>query len=222
MKKLIIINASAFGREVADWATQCPEHGRDWELAGFADDRPGILDGFRCPWPILGSAATVPVFADTVFVCAIGDSRTRLDYALKMKARGAQFITIVHPSVVLGSENQMGEGCIVCPRAVITNHVRIGAFVVINYATTIGHDARLDDGCTLSGHVDVTGWCQVGKGALLGSHACLVPHATIGDYATVGAGSLVLKHVRPGVTVLGVPAKEIFTLERLTDERNTK
>ena len=41
----------------------------------------------------------------------------------------------------------------------------------------------------------------------MGSHASILPGGRVGDEAVVGAGSVVLKNVEPGSTVIGVPAK---------------
>ena len=67
----------------------------------------------------------------------------------------------------------------------------------------------IGDGCTLSGHADVTGNATLGEGVFLGSHASVLPSAKVGDYAVVGAGSVVLRRVRAHSTVVGVPAKQI-------------
>jgi len=48
----------------------------------------------------------------------------------------------------------------------------------------------------------------------MGSHASVLPGAVVGDYARVGAGSVVLRKVRPYTTVMGVPAQEIFASGR--------
>ncbi len=47
------------------------------------------------------------------------------------------------------------------------------------------------------------------EGVLLGSHAVVLPGVTVGAYAVVGAGSIVLRKVRPGSTVFGSPARQV-------------
>jgi serine acetyltransferase len=37
----------------------------------------------------------------------------------------------------------------------------------------------------------------------------VLPNACVGAFATVGAGTVVLRRVRPEATVFGVPAKEL-------------
>ncbi len=43
MKKLLIVGAGGFGRELYVWASQHPDCGRAWTLAGFLDDNADAL-----------------------------------------------------------------------------------------------------------------------------------------------------------------------------------
>lgn len=206
MKKLLIVSAGAFGREVLDWALAVPPSKRDWEVKGFLDDRPNILAGKNSPFPIVGRAETYHFAEEDRVVCAIGEPRVKLEYCRRLKARGARFISLIHPTAIIGSNCRVGEGCILCPLTVVTNNVTLGDFVTLNLAATAGHDATIGSGCTLSPHADTTGWTVLGEGVFLGSHAVVLPRAKVGDYAVVGAGSVVLKKAAAGATVFGVPA----------------
>ena len=210
MKRLLIVSAGAFGREVLSWALDVPAAQRDWEVAGFLDNRPSALDGFNCPFSIMGDPLNFELSENDCLICAIGDPATKLQYCNQLKARGGRFISLIHPTAVIGLNCRLGEGCILCPYVVVTTNVVLGSFVTLNCHTTVGHDVVIDDGCTLSCHSDVTGWASLGEGVLLGSHASVLPKAVIGDYALVGAGSVVLRKVLPHTTVMGVPAKQVY------------
>jgi len=208
--RLMIIGAGGFGREVLGWIEQIPEACRDWSVAGFLDSNPKALSGFNVVVPILGDPWHYTPSEHDVFVCAIGNTRTKLDLCAHLLSKGARFQDIVHPTAIVGPSCHIGRGCILCPGAVVTTNVRIGDFVILNVHATVGHDAEIGDGCTLSGHVDVTGGARLGRGVFLGSHACVLPLAEVGDFSIVGAGSVVLKRVRPNTTVMGVPAQKIM------------
>lgn len=204
-----ILGAGGFGREVLSWLKQCPDHGAKWHVAGFLDDNLAALSTVRASAPLLGPLQGFEPPVDSLLVCAIGDSSTRLKVCQRMQDRGGRFLTLIHPAAAIGEECQVGDGTIICPGVVITANVRLGRYVIVNAQTTIGHDAVLGDGVTLSGHVDITGYVQVGEGAFFGSHAAALPGSIIGAYARVGAGSVVLRSVKPHATVMGVPAKQI-------------
>jgi sugar O-acyltransferase (sialic acid O-acetyltransferase NeuD family) len=209
MKRLLIVGAGNFGREVLDWALAVPHAKRDWEIGGFLDSRPQVLNGFNVPYTILGDPDTFGFGADDRVICALGDPTIKLKYCRRLKARGAVFASLMHPTTILGSNCRYGEGCIFCPGAIVTNNVTLGNFVTLNAYATVGHDAVIGDGCTLSGHADVTGWAVLGEGVFLGSHAAVLPKARVGEYTLVGAGSIVVKRTAPHTTVFGVPAKTL-------------
>lgn len=209
MNRLLIVGAGGFGREVMDWALHVPAGKRDWELGGFLDSRADVLAGLDLPFPILGDPDTFAFVESDRVICAIGEPRIRLDYCRRLLAKGAQFISLVHPSAVIGSSCRWGIGCVFCPGSILTNHVTLGNFVLLNACATVGHDATIGDGCTLSAHADVTGGAVLGEGVLLGTHAAVLPKARVGDYTLVGAGSVVLKKTLPHTTVMGVPAKTV-------------
>lgn len=209
-KRLLIIGAGAFGREVLGWALHA-EPTSDWTIGGFLNSDPHSLDGFGFDQEIFGDPDNYLPTADDVFVCAIGDPTAKLRICRGIQERGGQFISLVHPTAVIGPNCELGEGAILCPYAVLTTNVTVGRFVTLNVSSSLGHDVVVGDGCTLSPHSDLTGRVQLGEGVLLGSHAVVLPGGQVGDFATVGAGSVVLRKVRPHTTVMGVPAKLLYS-----------
>lgn len=209
-KRLYIIGAGGFGREVLSWLQQMPEWGRDWSFSGFIEDNRTELEGLSFTPGIVGRIQDWQVTPGDAFVCAIGDPKTRLRITDEFSAQGAEFPIIKHPTATLGLGCKIGVGCILCPGTVITTNVTLGDFVIINANSTVGHDAQIGRGTTLSGHVDITGYAQLGEGVFAGSHASVLPKAKVGAYAKIGAGSVVLRSVVAGATVMGVPAKQIL------------
>ena len=214
-QRLIIVGAGGFGREVHDWANDAIAAGAEWSIAGFLDDNPHALDGFAMPVDVIGPASTYEPADDEVFVCAIGEPQIKLQIAKSLRARGARFTNVIHPTARIGQRSRLGEGLVLCPYSVITTNVTVGDFVSLNLHGTIGHDATVGDGCTLNNHTDITGWVTLGEGVFMGSHASVLPYAKVGDYARIGAGSTVLRSAKPHTTVVGVPAKRLPTVTSL-------
>jgi acetyltransferase-like isoleucine patch superfamily enzyme len=73
--------------------------------------------------------------------------------------------------------------------------------------SSVGHDALIGRGSTLSCHVDITGGVQLGEGVLVGSHGSVLPKVAVGDRAIIAAGSVAMMDVPPDTTVMGVPAR---------------
>ena len=209
MSPLYIIGAGGFGREVAHWLAQSPDCGVKWRLAGFLDDNAAALTGFRADLKVVGSIQSYRPAPGDLLVCAVSQPKIKPAVVESLRARGARFLTFVHPRATLGGNVRLGEGCIVCPGAVLTCDIEVGEHTTVNVNATIGHDARVGSFCLVSGHVDITGFCKVGDRVFLGSHATMIPRTVIGDGATVAAGAVVFSKVEPGVTVAGNPAARI-------------
>ena len=209
-KRLIFVGAGSLGRELASWIKVGSDDLAGYVKAGFlSDDRESLKD---YPQYAPGIISTVNDFVPQpgdLLVMAISDPAIKLRVAAALEEKGGKFFTFIHSSVLLGDSVTIGRGAVLCPNNVVSCHAEVGDFVTINLACTVGHDVRLGRGSTLSAHVDLTGFVRVGEGAFFGSHASVLPRAKIGDYAKVGAGSVVLRAVKPGVTVMGVPAKQI-------------
>ena len=211
MNRLVIVGAGGFGREVLCWARDVEPTQSDWRIGGFLDANAGALYGFNVPLEILGDPAEFTPAATDRFICAIGDPATKKRLVFGLAARGARFTTLIHPSVIVGTDCRFGDGCILCPRVVVTTHVTLGRFVTVNLAATVTHDAEVGDWSTLSDHVDITGKARLGEAVFAGSHACVLPGLRVGDGAVVGAGTVVTQDVPDRSIVFGSPARKIGT-----------
>lgn len=209
MKRLLIVGAGGFGREVFCWASDIAKIQSQWEIAGFLCDDLHALDSFNYDAPIVGNIQDYAPKDDEVLVMAIADPGSKLKLANKFEECGAKFITLIHPTVILGKNTTIGRGCVFCPYSSVSCDTTVGNFVTVNTRSGIGHDSHINDGCTLSSHVDLGGYVEFGTGVFVGSSANVLPKKKVGDFATIGAGSVVVRSVKPGTTVFGVPAKTI-------------
>lgn len=209
-KRVLIVGAGGFGRECLAWARSIPAEQRDWEVAGFLDDTEDPLDGIDCGVPVLGRIADYQPKPDELLLMAIGSVKGKLELGPSLLKRGAQFLTLVHPSAIVGERVRLGTGSVLCPNVVISADVNIGAFVALNICCSVGHDAIIGDGSTLSSHVDITAGVDLGRGVFVGSRASVLPNVSVGDFATVGAGSIVTRTVKNRNTVFGMPARVLI------------
>lgn len=207
-KRLIIIGAGGLGKELYSLLITQPH--LDCEVSGFLDDNLNALKDWPFPHRVLGSIQDYRPKPNEVFLTAIGSSKVRLHLCRTFKDRGANFITYIHPDTTIGHSVQLDPGCIIYPGVRLTAFITIGAYTLLTLNATVGHNAAMGEGCTLSGHSEVNGGCSLGEGVLLGSHATVLPLVKIGDYAVVGAGSVAVKDVPPHTTVMGVPAIKLF------------
>lgn len=211
MKKLIIIGASGFGREVAWLVERINAKEPTWDLIGFIDDNDEIQGSSINGYNVLGKTDNVNDYTDAYFVCAVGASKTREKIINKIKSKNSNihFATLIDPSVEKSELIQIGEGTIICAHTIITVNIKIGNHVIINLDCTIGHDAILKDFVTLYPSVNVSGITQIGYGVELGTGMQIIQGKTVGDHTIIGAGAVVVKDIPENCTAVGSPAKPI-------------
>jgi sugar O-acyltransferase (sialic acid O-acetyltransferase NeuD family) len=208
MKRLIIIGAGGFGREVLEWARNSRAYRREWEIGGFLDDRPEALAGApEIQLPILGTTHDYEPRPKDTFICAMGTPALRARMRKHFEARGAGFTRLIHESCIVGSRVDLGPGVILCPRVVLTCDISVGANTAFNIGAAVGHDAVIGDDCQISSFCDITGYVNIGNRVMMGSRASIIPGKRVGDEAVVGAGSVVVSNVPEAVTVFGNPAR---------------
>lgn len=202
MKNLVIVGASAFGREVCSYAEDC-----GFRVKGFLDTRTDILSDFKGYPAILATPETYHVLEDDVFVSATGNPKEKLSYAGMLAARGARFATIVHPTAYVGRNVALGEGCIVCPHATLTNDVVLACHVAVNVSAGVNHDNVIGEGVTISPGAQLAGRVRLGARVFVGIGATVMPDVSLGNDVVVAAGAVVTRSFATGV-VLGVPARQ--------------
>lgn len=86
-----------------------------------------------------------------------------------------------------------------------------GAGVVIGETSEIGNDVLLYQGVALAGTTTEKKKRHptLGNNVEMGSGSIALGAITIGDGARIGAGSVVIKSVPPGATVVGIPGKAV-------------
>lgn len=210
MKKLIIIGAGGMGRCVYCIAENSIGYGTDFIIKGFLDDNLNALDGFEGYEPVLSGIANYQPEEDDVFVCSIGEVATKVKICEALKKKGGKFFTLVHTKAVIGKNSKIGEGTIIDEGVHIDPDVVIGTDCLLQAQAIIGHDSVIGNYARIDTQCSLVGGTVVKDRATIYTHAMISHNVMVGEDAVVGACSFVIKSVKPGISVFGVPAKPIF------------
>ena len=208
MNDIIIVGAGGFGREVLQWIKDINKVKQTWNIAGFIDDNLNALNGFACDYKVVGNIKDWQPKENERFVMAVANPKTKQAIAESMKAKGAIFTSLIHPTARISDIAQIGEGLVMYPYSVITVNTKIGNFVSF-LSSGMGHDGEIGDYSTISSYCDITGGVKLGKRVFLGSHVTIIPQRKIGDDVYVAAGSVVVTNIKSGTRVFGNPAKKM-------------
>lgn len=191
--RLYIYGNGGFAREVGEYAFDC-----GYDSVVFVDTKASGDD-------VISENNFDPTGRDVII--AISNTHIRKSIVERLGYTTCNFISLIHPTAYVRSEN-IGLGTVICPYASITTNVWIGNFVHINLSCTVGHDSSISDYVTLSPMVSVSGNCTIHKGVYIGTHASVRERVAILPDITVGMGSVVVKTLdNRGATYVGNPAK---------------
>lgn len=205
-RRILIVGAGGFGREVQHWARAAWPALAD-RIAGFLSADTRILDGHESPLPVLGDPDTFAPEPGDAFVLAIGIPGTRRRVAESLAARGGSFLTLVHPTAVVAPTASLGTGTILCPGAIVSDAAVLGRHVLVNYHASLAHDCAADDYAVLSPYATLGGGARLAADVFLGLHATVGPGVMVGPRSKVSANSCALDDVPADSIVFGVPGR---------------
>jgi sugar O-acyltransferase (sialic acid O-acetyltransferase NeuD family) len=208
VKKIIIIGASGFGREIAWLLERINKTSKEWNLLGFVDDDNNLTGKIINGYPVLGNCNWLNNQEENIYaVCAVGAAQVRKKIITNLKNR--KFATLVDPSVDISKSVELGEGSIICASSLLTVNIELGKHVIINLDCTIGHDVRIKDFCTIYPSVNVSGNILLNECVEIGTGTQIIQGLEIGSNTIVGAGATVVKNLPSNCTAVGCPAKPI-------------
>lgn len=208
MKHLLIIGARGWGREVyaAAIGTKAYHEG-EYDVKGFLDSKADAFDGLKGNFPpIICAPEDYEIQPDDVFFVAMGDPKWRKYYAEMMKAKGAEFISIICDGAYVNPTAMVGRGVFISCWSCVSDNVKIGSHAMIHAFTDLGHDCCIGEYASIESYVFIGGHCNIGEMSIMHPKSMLIADKNIGKEVVVGAGSVVMRNIRDGWHVHGNPA----------------
>ena len=210
MKKIVIIGAGGFGREVKTLIDDINKKELQYQFEGYYDDnlpKGTIINKF----PVLGNIEELnSSTADISVVLGIGIPEVKSKIIDRLTNSKLNFPTLIHPSVIKSEEDvTIGKGTVVCAGTIITCNIQIKNFVTLNLMCTVGHDTIIENYASFMPSVNVSGEVLIKEKVYVGTGAKIINQVIIGKATIVGAGAVVSKSLPDFCTAVGIPAKPI-------------
>jgi sugar O-acyltransferase (sialic acid O-acetyltransferase NeuD family) len=210
MKKIIIIGAGGFGREVKMLIDDINNCDLLYDFIGYYDDGIDvgtIVNGF----PVLGTLKDLLDLEIGINVAlGIADPATKFNIISRIKDSNINFPVLIHPSAIIGNDDVIiGKGTLICAGTIITCNIHIKEFVTINLMCTIGHDTIINNFGSFMPAVSISGNVVIHEKVYVGTGAKVINQLEIGQATIIGAGAIVSKSLPEFCTAVGIPAKPI-------------
>ena len=206
VSRIIIVGAGGFGREVLQWVRDAwPE--QTSRIAGFLSADRSQLENHDYPLDIIADPDRYEPTPGDGLLLAIGIPEVRRRVAQALKSRGAEFLTLIHPTAIVAPTASIGAGSILCPYAIVSDAAQVGSCVLLNYHSSLGHDASAGDYAVLSPYAAIGGNAHIEADVFMGLHASVGPGKRIGVRSKVSANSCALADAPADSIIYGVPGR---------------
>jgi len=210
MRKLIILCAGDFGREIANVVERINDAADEpqWELLGFVDDNMSLQGKLVDGYPVLETIDDLNGCTEERYViCSAGVAKTRKKILERITNQKIKFATLIDPDARVYRDANVGEGSIICGGSILAIGVQVKKHVIVNLNCSLGHDSIYEDYCVVNPGVNVSGNVHVKECCDLGTGAKVIQGLSIGPNTVIGAGAAVIRDIPADCLAVGVPAK---------------
>jgi sugar O-acyltransferase (sialic acid O-acetyltransferase NeuD family) len=208
----VIIGAGDHGRSTLEILREAGRYNGQCDVLGFLDEAPQKLGGVVGGLSVLGDLDWIAAShrPEIRYVIGIADTRVKQRIARHLADRLLEFVSAVHPSVLMATGVRVAPGAIINAGVAIAYETAIEAHTTINLNATIGHDCIVGRFSTISPGANIAGKVHVGEGCTVGLNSAVGKGLQLGDWSSVGPGTVVMRSVAPGQAVFGNPARKVY------------
>ena len=202
--EVLIVGAGGHGQVVADALWRAWERDGAVRPLGYVDDDPSLCGRKLVDIPVFGPLADLTGIPHDGIVVAIGDNR--IDARLRRAGAAGELHVAKHPSAMPFPTPDVGRSRPLFAGVIVNVGNVLGDNVILNTGSSVDHHAASKPRTSPTGPY---GRGTVEEGVLIGV-AASVSRAAV-EPGCGGWGACVAQSVAPGVTVVGVPAREALT-----------
>lgn len=212
MKDIIIIGSGGTARDILSIINDINEESEQYNCAGILDDNSDLWGQRISDVVIHGPISEIVNYTSEFIVNSLGSPGNftcRRDALVGYSIPDDRFESIIHPSVIISSSSNIGNGVVLYPNTVVMSGVTLGNQVISLSQTVFNHDVDVGNYSVVASGVNISGGVKVGSSCYLGAGCSIIQNVVIGNGALIGMGSVVLKDVDTGAVMAGNPAAVI-------------
>ena len=208
MKRIYIIGAGPFGRELLGWFKKDSNYNKQFSFKGFLDSRENLLNDYDTGYNIVGNPFEFSFSKDDFCMVGVADPIYKNELIKKLNSN-ISIISFISSNALISDSANIGIGSVIAPWVSISNDTKIGNYVTVLIGAKIGHDCDVQHFSSLMADVKLAARVNINEKVYIGLGATIINDVSIGKSSIIGAGSVVLKSQKNDITVFGNPAKQI-------------
>ena len=207
MKDIIIYGAGGFGREVNVLIKQINSLKETYNVLGFVDDNPEILNKNVNGLKVLGGIEYLLTFDKPVVVAVAIITKSKETIVNRLlQNKNLIFNNLIHPQIYWDDTNVIGSGNILCHGMNITCNVVIGDFNLFNGKVGLGHDVNIGSYNLFGPNSFIAGEVTIANNNTFSMNSSVIQQKKIGSYNVINLNSVVIRNIKDNGTYFGVPA----------------
>src|SRR5690606_9119817 len=146
-----------------------------YTFKGFYDDgveKGTLVNGFK----VLGGISDLNDLSSKIqVVVAIGAPDTKRKIIEQLKNPNLEYPVLIHPSVICSEDcSSIGKGRIICAGNILTYHIDIEDFVILNHMCAAGHDTTIKKYASCMPSVNISGEVVIHEAVYVGTGAKII------------------------------------------------
>jgi acetyltransferase EpsM len=203
MKNIIIIGCGSHASELVDYIEYINKSStlQEFNIIGMLDNTDKYYIHYNYNYKFIGNIDDHLINPDAFYLLGIANVFIKNKVLEQFKEKKARFTGIIHPTALISSSAEIGEGTVISHNVSIGPKAKIGKFNVINSRCTIGHDSQMGENNFLSPQVVIGGYVKIGDRNFIGTNCCVIPDIEIENNNKIMAGMIITSKVNSEETV---------------------